>query len=122
MKFLEPLLASKPKSYCLWHHRGWVIEQTCLGGTRTTTEGKEKGKGKEEHKAQEEEEKEEQEEQEVHALAVVSAEIYLCGKMLDADERNFHCWNYRLWVVDTFLTEMVARASDKEPEAIFGEH
>eukprot|EP00330_Aristerostoma_sp_ATCC50986_P001700 CAMPEP_0114577312 /NCGR_PEP_ID=MMETSP0125-20121206/1987_1 /TAXON_ID=485358 ORGANISM="Aristerostoma sp., Strain ATCC 50986" /NCGR_SAMPLE_ID=MMETSP0125 /ASSEMBLY_ACC=CAM_ASM_000245 /LENGTH=108 /DNA_ID=CAMNT_0001766527 /DNA_START=337 /DNA_END=663 /DNA_ORIENTATION=- len=33
--------------------------------------------------------------------AIIKAELMLCETMLGRDERNFHVWNYRNWIVNS---------------------
>jgi geranylgeranyl transferase type-2 subunit alpha len=37
--------------------------------------------------------------------AIVKQELGLCEMMLGKDERNFHVWNYRNWIINTFKIE-----------------
>eukprot|EP00956_Cyclotella_meneghiniana_P023756 scaffold46837_cov63-Cyclotella_meneghiniana.AAC.2 len=67
-------LQRNPKSYATWFHRKWSIScyicQDDLG-----------------------------EEQQTTVATALQSELDLCAQFLMMDERNFHCWNYRRFVV-----------------------
>ena len=73
LQILNKILKISPKSYTLWYQRQWIIE----------------------HAVRLEEELEEQENKHI-----LTQEMKLCQMMLTRDERNFHCWNYRSWLID----------------------
>lgn len=96
LEFLIKSIKRSPKSYTLWYHRQWIIElglvyERDLLGTQNTGEWKSK---------------------------ILEMELQLCNKMLQLDERNFHCWNYRLWVVQLYQQEIPHRLAEGAREVI----
>lgn len=61
-------IQKNPKSYSAWHHRQWVVDRW-IDHEPCKNEGTK--------------------------LIDADIEITLCDLMLNKDERNFHCWNYR---------------------------
>jgi len=69
LKLIMPVMIKNPKSYVLWFHRIWILKMAA------------------------------EIENSINVLlenSLLSAEIGLCDNFLLKDERNFHCWNYRI--------------------------
>ncbi|TFY83668.1 hypothetical protein EWM64_g351 [Hericium alpestre] len=62
-----------PKVYWIWNHRRWCLENVPDGGDGDDIHGWKK--------------------------ANWERELFVVEKMLDADARNFHAWNYRRYVL-----------------------
>ena len=95
LKFLIKGIMKSPKSYTLWFQRQWAIEKGLILERQLK----------------------------LQQSQILENELLLCNKMLKMDERNFHCWNYSLWVVETFLKEHTLRGKEllelSEEEDIF---
>ena len=72
IKAILPVMMKNPKTYLLWHHRVWCLVK-CIE--------LEIKKGIELDKS------------------VLIGEIGLCNKFFLKDDRNFHCWNYRVKIL-----------------------
>ena len=72
IKAILPVMMKNPKTYLLWHHRVWCLVK-CIE--------LEIKKGIELEKS------------------VLIGEIGLCNKFFLKDDRNFHCWNYRVKIL-----------------------
>ncbi|GJE86946.1 rab-protein geranylgeranyltransferase [Phanerochaete sordida] len=69
------LLKQHPKVYWIWNHRRWCLEQVPDGPTEDDSNG--------------------------WRMANWNKELFVVEKMLEADARNFHAWNYRRYVLAT---------------------
>ena len=76
LEFVVKGIMRNPKSYMLWFHRQWAIERGLIFERdliKEVTDDSWKSR-------------------------ILETELKLCDKMLAMDERNFHCWNYRLMI------------------------
>lgn len=68
---ISVLLLSNPKSYVLWNHREWILLLASEYEVKNN----------------------------IYDSSLLRQDILLCNKFLIKDNRNFHCWNYRLSLV-----------------------
>ena len=92
----EAAIKRNPKSYHAWHHRRWSITTLCGLEDRN------------------------------HSTCLLipttpfnaSQELALCEKLFLLDERNFHCWNYRRWVAESFSKVQGKNTQQQEDEKL----
>jgi geranylgeranyl transferase type-2 subunit alpha len=77
-------LQNNPKAYAVWHYRKWCIQQQLL-------------------RVQKLENALNADEKSESASSLLNHELQLCTLFLQRDERNFHCWSYRRFIVSCCL-------------------
>ncbi|KAI1382886.1 protein prenylyltransferase [Hypoxylon trugodes] len=86
MAFIIPLLLEFPKCYWVWKYRRWLLEQANIRLPAT------------------------------NARKFWEAELALTSKMLAKDQRNFHAWGYRRYVVASLESPSLGGRSMVEDE------
>ena len=104
-------LQRNPKSYSSWYHRKWSLVYHLTHPTTTS-------------KPTTDDEIDKNCSQDVHIKqhldkmkSTLQSELELCAQFLLMDERNFHCWNYRRFVV-AILGSCGSSSTTKEEMAI----
>ena len=81
-------LQRNPKAYGAWFHRKWAIRryiELLKVDAESTTQAEQ--------------------------TRLLKAELGLCGEFLILDERNFHCWNYRRFVIGTLINSTMTNGN-----------
>lgn len=88
-------LQRNPKSYSSWYHRKWALvhylthpKPSVAPTAACATDNDDSALAPEETSPHLQ-----------NAKSILQSELGLCKQFLELDERNFHCWNYRRFVV-----------------------
>ncbi|EJD53267.1 rab-protein geranylgeranyltransferase, partial [Auricularia subglabra TFB-10046 SS5] len=83
LSFTSTALRQHPKVYWIWNHRRWCLQRV-PEGPGTGAEG---------------------DARDLHGWKTANwhKELFVVEKMLDADARNFHAWNYRRYVLASLV-------------------
>jgi len=88
LKYLLKLMMKSPKSYPLWFHRGWCIQN----GLELDKEALSKG------------------------TEILKNELELCQKLLAQDGRNFHAWNYKSSLLEIEVSNVEKKYKENPDE------
>lgn len=95
----EQGLRRNPKSYCAWEHRRWVID--CLYHRIFSCTQSSSRKGNDDDDDDETELSSSSSVLLRRMKDIVLREREMLETLLNADDRNFHAWNYRRFLIDT---------------------
>ena len=79
LRVTQTALQNNPKAYGAWFHRKWVIQQHLVRTIDSTSQ--------------------ESSQSTSSSFPLLQQELALTALFLQRDERNFHCWNYRRFLV-----------------------
>mmetsp|Transcript_55901 Transcript_55901/g.118894 ORF Transcript_55901/g.118894 Transcript_55901/m.118894 type:complete len:507 (+) Transcript_55901:180-1700(+) len=79
-------LQRNPKSYSSWYHRKWSLVHFLTHPTMATADNDDTSSAAKVSNLK-------------SMKSILQSELDLCAQFLQMDERNFHCWNYRRFVV-----------------------
>jgi len=87
LKVTTQCLERNPKAYGIWLHRKWTLQHYLRKYCSQHDES--------------------------NSINILQYELHLCKEFLNLDERNFHCWNYRRFVVSVMgVLEQSKRCGD----------